>query len=94
MQSPRRSFLGSVTRLALFVLAAESAILAAPPRHKIPFFSKSSGFEHEVISYKKEQPSVVEKALTELGAKNGWDFTFSKEGSHFSPPAPAPAGKK
>jgi hypothetical protein len=56
----------------------------AAPR-KILFFTKSSGFEHSVISWKNGQPSFAEKILLELGAKNGWEFTFSKDGSKFSP---------
>jgi type 1 glutamine amidotransferase len=74
------------SRLAALALAAftlVSAASAAP--HKILFFSKSSGFEHSVISYKDGQPSYAEKILSELGAKNGWEFTFSKDGSLFSP---------
>jgi type 1 glutamine amidotransferase len=70
--------------LALLCLVSSAALAAGQPR-KILFFSKSSGFEHSVISYKSGQPSFAEKVLTELGAKNGWAFTFSKDGSLFSP---------
>jgi uncharacterized protein len=66
----------------LFITVAFSAT-AAPK--KILFFTKSSGFEHSVISWKNGQPSYAEKILLELGAKNGWEFTFSKDGSKFSP---------
>lgn len=64
--------------LTMLCIAAEAA-----PR-KILFFTKSSGFEHSVISWKNGQPSHAEKVLLELGAKNGWEFTFSKDGSKFS----------
>ncbi|HYR58147.1 MAG TPA: ThuA domain-containing protein, partial [Chthoniobacteraceae bacterium] len=70
--------------LALLFATALAASAADKP-HKILFFSKSSGFEHSVISYKNGQPSYAEKILTELGDKNGWQFTFSKDGSLFSP---------
>jgi type 1 glutamine amidotransferase len=65
---------------------AISLVLAAPDAKKprILFFSKSSGFEHSVISWKNGQPSYAEKVLQELGAKHGWDFEFSKDGSKFS----------
>src|SRR3954466_12184819 len=66
----------------LLCLAASLATATAAPK-KILFFSKSSGFEHSVISWKNGQPSHAEKILTELGAKNGWEFTFSKDGSKF-----------
>jgi len=65
---------------------ALSLVFAAPSAKKphILFFSKSSGFEHSVISWKNGQPSFAEKVLLELGEKNGWEFEFSKDGSKFS----------
>lgn len=65
---------------------ALSLVFAASPSAKKPrilFFSKSSGFEHSVISWKNGKPSHAEKVLLELGEKNGWDFEFSKDGSKF-----------
>ena len=59
--------------------------LHADPSHKILFFSKSSGFEHDVISWKKGTPSFAEKVLLDLGTKHTWEFEFSKDGSKFSP---------
>jgi type 1 glutamine amidotransferase len=56
---------------------------AAP--HKLLFFTKSSGYEHEVISWKSGQPSFAEKILLEIGGKQQWEFEFSKDGSKFSP---------
>jgi len=50
---------------------------------KILFFTKSSGYEHSVISWKNGQPGFAEKVLLDLGKKNGWEFTFSKDGSKF-----------
>ncbi len=74
-------------RLATSLFAA--SLLALPSwaadaaKKKILFFTKSSGFEHSVISWSKGQPSYAEKVLLDLGAKNGWEFTFSKDGSKF-----------
>ncbi|MES2439462.1 MAG: ThuA domain-containing protein [Verrucomicrobiota bacterium] len=62
-----------------------SISLHADPAHKLLFFTKSSGFEHEVISWKKGRPSHSEKIFLELGAKHSWEFEFSKDGSKFSP---------
>src|SRR5438874_12953132 len=73
-----------ITSLALFAVASTAAF-AATPKHKILFFTKSSGFEHSVISWKKEKPSWAEKVLLEMAPKNQWEFTFSKDGSLFSP---------
>lgn len=69
----------SLLSLALF----HAPCSAADAAKKILFFSKSSGFEHSVISYKDGQPSYAEKMLLELGKANGWEFTFSKDGSKF-----------
>src|SRR5579863_10546915 len=69
--------------LAGLLLAA--AVTASGAPKKILFFTKSSGFEHSVISWKQGQPSFAEKVLLELGLKNGWEFTFSKDGSKFNP---------
>ena len=56
-----------------------------PRSGKILFFTKSSGFEHSVITYKNGQPSFAEKQLLEIGPKHNWEFTFSKDGSLFTP---------
>ena len=72
--------------LVLGAAAVAAAVFAAPASSgkKILFFTKSSGFEHSVISWKNGQPSHAEKVLQELGTKNGWEFSFSKDGSKFS----------
>ncbi|MEI8288377.1 MAG: family 16 glycoside hydrolase [Verrucomicrobiota bacterium] len=81
MKSPK--FFFNAATLAILIFAAALTASAAPK--KILFFTKSSGFEHSVISWKKGQPSYAEKILLELGQKNGWEFVFSKDGSKFSP---------
>ncbi|MBL9130364.1 MAG: ThuA domain-containing protein, partial [Verrucomicrobiaceae bacterium] len=62
--------------LLLLTAVIAAAAFAAPgaAKRKILFFTKSSGFEHSVISWKKGKPSHAEKVLLELGAKNGWEF--------------------
>lgn len=59
--------------------------LQAAPKHRILFFSKSSGFEHSVITWSKGQPSHAETVFNELGTKHQWEFEHSKDGSKFSP---------
>ncbi len=54
-------------------------------RRKILFFTKSSGFEHSVIKRVSGNPSFAEQILTEIGPRSGLDFTFSKDGSLFTP---------
>ena len=73
------------SRLLLLLALAASALAADAPKRKILFFTKSSGFEHDVISYKKGMRSFAEKQLSELGKENNWEFVFSKDGSKFSP---------
>jgi len=65
------------------LLLTAATLFSSEPK-KILFFTKSSGFEHPVISWKSGQPSFAEKVLSDLGKKNGWEFTFSKDGSKFS----------
>ena len=74
----------SLASLLTILLVAAAVTAAAAPK-KILFFTKSSGFEHSVISWKNGQPSFAEKVLLDLGQPNGWEFTFSKDGSKFSP---------
>ncbi|MDX1680361.1 MAG: ThuA domain-containing protein [Akkermansiaceae bacterium] len=66
----------------LFLLAGSLSQAAEPVR--ILFFSKSSGFEHPVISWKKGKPSYAENVLSGMAEKNNWSFEFSKDGSKFS----------
>src|SRR5450756_1531519 len=78
-----RQFKPCLVILAILLIAAVLTASAAPK--KILFFTKSSGYEHSVISWKNGQPSFAEKVLLDLGAKNGWEVTFSNDGSKFSP---------
>ena len=71
----------TLTTLAIFAGLSLSS-QAAP--HKILFFSKSSGYEHSVISWKKDSPVSREKVLMEIGEQEEWEFEFSKDGSKFS----------
>jgi type 1 glutamine amidotransferase len=70
---------------------------AAFPTKRILFFSKSSGWEHEVIrdpavtgrpinkSNGNLVPGLAFQVLRELGAKDNIEFIFSKDGSLFTP---------
>lgn len=66
------------------LMLCTTSLLAETP-HKLLFFTKSSGFEHDVISWKKGRPSHAEKVFLDLGSKHAWEFEFSKDGSRFSP---------
>ena len=60
-----------------------SATRAAPLR--VLYFTKSSGFEHSVIKHGSDGPSYSEKILARLGEKHDIAFTFTKDGSLFTP---------
>lgn len=74
-----------ILRVSLTTWLALAATLAAAPTHRLLFFTKSSGFEHSVISWKGGKPSHAEKIFSELGGKHSWTFEFSKDGSKFTP---------
>ena len=63
------------------LMGAESAATK-----KILFFTKSSGFQHSSITRKSADAlGVAELALIDMGAKNGFEVTVSKDGSLFTP---------
>ena len=50
---------------------------------KVLFFSKSSGFEHDVVKRTGEGHSLSEATLTELGRTHGFDIIATKDGRMF-----------
>jgi type 1 glutamine amidotransferase len=73
--------------LALVASAAGSVHAAEPAAktRKILFFTKSSNFEHQVIKERGGRPSFAAQVLQALGPQHGIEFTFSKDGSLFTP---------
>lgn len=71
--------------IACTLFAAAAIASGQPTPKKVLFFSKSSNFEHAVIKRHNGQPSFVEQVLAEQGPKHGIAFTFSKDGSLFTP---------
>lgn len=69
---------------ALGSARAQTAPGTAPRR--VLFFTKSSNFEHQVIKEKNGHPSFAAQVLQAIGPPHGLEFTFSKDGSLFSPP--------
>jgi type 1 glutamine amidotransferase len=51
---------------------------------QVLYFTKSAGYEHSVVRWSGRQFSHSEAILAEIGAANGIEFTFSKDGSLFS----------
>ena len=70
--------------VALGTLVLGLPLMSAAPLHVL-YFSKSSGFEHSVVKRVEGKPSYSENVLTALGPKHEIEFTFSKDGSLFTP---------
>jgi type 1 glutamine amidotransferase len=65
-----------------------SRALAAPGEgraKRVLFFTKSSGFQHSVITRHDGKPSLAERILTEIGKVHGFEVTASKDGRLFEP---------
>ena len=54
-------------------------------KRKVLFFSKCSDFVHAVVDRKGKPLSYAEQILADTGDVHGIEFTFSKDGSLFSP---------
>jgi type 1 glutamine amidotransferase len=52
---------------------------------RVLYFTKSAGYEHDIVRHTGGVPSHSERVLLKVGAAHGIDFVFSKDGSLFSP---------
>jgi hypothetical protein len=52
-------------------------------KRRILFFSKSSGYEHDVVRRTAKGPSLSEATLTEIGRVHGFDVIATKDGDVF-----------
>lgn len=77
----RRRFL-QTTAIAGAGLALHTHIFAAGKK-SVLVFTKSSGWEHDVVKRIDDKPSIVEQAVTALGAKHGFNVTATKDGRVF-----------
>lgn len=80
----RRQFLQG-SALAGAGLALPNSLLAARKK-SVLIFTKSSGFEHEVIKTTGGNPSILEQAVKALAEQHGFDVTASKDGRVFDSP--------
>jgi type 1 glutamine amidotransferase len=80
----RRQFveLGAVAGLSL----AASKRLFAAGKKSVLVFTKSSGFEHDVVKLNDGKPSIVDHAVSRLGQEDGFDITATKDGGIFDSP--------
>jgi type 1 glutamine amidotransferase len=75
----------SLVALALSLLGGAAQAKPAAAHKKVLFFTKAAGNEHAVIKSVDGQPSLAQKILTELGEKNGFEVTHTKDGGVFTP---------
>ncbi|HZS72782.1 MAG TPA: ThuA domain-containing protein [Candidatus Acidoferrum sp.] len=83
MNCNRREFLRHAA-LAGATLAIGGRRLLAQQRKSVLVFTKSSGFEHQVVKRVNGQQSIMEAAVRELGNKNGFGVETSKDGRVFN----------
>ncbi len=85
--SPRLSLPGRVLGLLLVLTAARLAAAddSTLPVRKVLYFTKCSNFEHSVVRERNGRPSWSEQVFTGLGPKHHIEFTYSKDGSLFTP---------
>jgi uncharacterized protein len=57
--------------------------LFAAEKKSVLVFTKSSGFEHDVVKIRGGKPSIVDSAVAVLGKKHGFDVTSTKDGRVF-----------
>src|SRR5215471_12784696 len=77
----RRTFLKTA---ALAGAAASLPTRLVPASQKsLLVFTKSSGFEHQVVKRVDGKPSILENVVTELGKKHGFQTECSKDGRIF-----------
>lgn len=74
-----------IARLSVLLVALIVVPWCPAATKKVLYFTKSSGFEHSVIKRHAGKPSWSEQILAELGPRHGIEFTFSKDGSLFTP---------
>lgn len=86
-----RALAGAALTPALTAGVSLNAALSrgAQPRQgwkrRLLVFTKSSGFEHDIVKQPGGAPSLVERVLTALGEKEGFGVTATKDGRIFTP---------
>src|SRR5438128_11934042 len=59
---------------------------ADTPKRRILMFTRSQAFEHSVVKRgKNNELSLAENIVKDLGEKNGFEVTFTKDGREFLP---------
>lgn len=82
----RRHFLSQLAAAAAATTALATAASGASRRRRVLCFTKSAGWEHSVVKREAgDAPSLVERTVTAMGAREGFDVVCTKDGSVFTP---------
>lgn len=84
--SGRRDFLRTMAIGGAGLALADPLSATDSKKKSVLLFTKSSGWEHDVIKVKDGQPSVVEKAIRSLAQKHSFDVNATKDGRIFDSP--------
>ena len=79
--SSRREFLRTAT-MGGAALALPGSLFPAEKR-SVLLFTKSSGWEHDVVKTTGGNPSIVERAIRKIGKTNGFEVEATKDGRIF-----------
>ncbi len=79
--SGRRTFLRAAAVGGTGLLFSRRLLSA--PKRSVLVFTKSSGFEHDVVKTTGGKPSIVEQAVRDMGQKHGFDVNATKDGRIF-----------
>jgi uncharacterized protein len=77
----RREFLRAAAVTSAGLALAKR--LSAAPAKSVLVFTKSSGFEHEVVKRINGKPSLVDDTITALGDRHGFQVGVTKDGRIF-----------
>src|SRR2546430_673775 len=77
----RRDFLRAAALTSAGLALAKR--LPAAQKKSVLVFTKSSGFEHDVVKRVNGKPSIVDDTVTALGDKHGFHVGVTKDGRIF-----------
>jgi type 1 glutamine amidotransferase len=80
----RREFVQTASLAGASVVLPQFVLAGA--KKTVLVFTKSSGFEHEVVKTHDGKPSIVDQAVTSLGKEHGFEVISTKDGRVFDSP--------
>jgi type 1 glutamine amidotransferase len=82
----RRDWLRT-SSVATLALGLENTFLqsAPPPKKRLLVYTRSQGFQHDVVKVEPGRPSLVDSTWTMLASKNGFEIECTKDGRVFLP---------